>query len=37
MSFSEGGIVADERAGECVDPEGNGVNSGEGDGGGRPT
>ncbi len=26
--------VADKRAGECVDPEGNGVNLGEGDGGG---
>jgi hypothetical protein len=26
--------VTEEGAGECVDPEGNGVNPGEGDGGG---
>ncbi len=26
--------VADERVGECMDPERNGVNPGEGDGGG---
>jgi hypothetical protein len=29
--------VTDGGVGECVDPEGNGVNPGEGDGGGRPT
>jgi hypothetical protein len=27
-------LVADEGVGECKDPEGNGVNPGEGDGGG---
>jgi hypothetical protein len=28
--------VVDERAGECMDPEGNGINSWEGDGGSGP-
>jgi hypothetical protein len=31
---SVGLIVADEGAGECMDPEGNGVNPGKGNGGG---
>jgi hypothetical protein len=31
------GSVIDGGVGECVDPEGNGVKPGEGDGGARPT
>jgi hypothetical protein len=34
LSLDMGQTVSDEEAGECVDPEGNGVNPGEGDGGG---
>jgi hypothetical protein len=34
---THGGCVADREVGECVDPEGNGVTTGRGAEGARPT